>query len=156
MFSTYMLTWCWSGGESELLHETTSFSSNFWIAVNIEIYERWEILSNIQSQPLNQSVIEVISTTIKQNMLKLHLHLSASVCPPVKCRLYLSLTAVVWDVFTGAAGKLEKQKSAFSETMEIVMIYTIDFELRQNKNDLAAYWSPSCLLHLSVVVLKRE
>ena len=72
-------------------------------------------------------------------MLKLHLHLSASVCPPVKCRLYLSLTAVVWDVFTGAAGKLEKQKSAFSETMEIVMIYTIDFELRQNKNDLAAY-----------------
>lgn len=35
--------------------------------------------------------------------------------------------------------------------MEIVTIYTIDFELRQNKNDSAAYWSPSCLLHLSVV-----
>lgn len=47
--------------------------------------------------------------------------------------------------------KIGKQKSAFSETMEVVTIYTIDFELRQNKNDSAAYWSPSCLLHLSVV-----
>lgn len=54
-------------------------------------------------------MIEVISTTIKQNMFKLHLRLSASVCPPAKCRLYLSLTAVVWDVFTGAAGKLENK-----------------------------------------------
>ena len=79
---------------------------------------------------------------------KLHLHLSASVGPPAKCHFYLSLTAVVWDGFTGAAGKLEKTKSAFSETMEIVTIYTIDFELKQNKNcDSAVHRSPSCLLH---------